>query len=62
MSQKNPTAFAEDGVYTVKLTRPVMLAGRGKFLPLPEHEMSGRVLNEIVAQEGGDVVDRADPR
>lgn len=51
-------AYAKTKTYRVKLTRPVVFLG-AKLLPLPFHEFSGAALNDLVAQEGSDVVDSA---
>lgn len=62
MTEPNQAAAYESGrVYLVRLTRAVTW-GRAKFLPLPEHEMNGDVLNDIVAEHGAEVIDSAKPK
>lgn len=61
MTAEMTPAYDDTTTYAVKFAWPVVFR-RSKFLPLPEHEMSGAVLKSIIEQEGADVVDSADPR
>jgi hypothetical protein len=56
-----PKPFEDEQSYSVKFKEPVFY-GRAKFLPLPVHEMTGAVLNAIVAEHGADVVDFAEAK
>jgi hypothetical protein len=58
MTAEMKPAYEDETIYAVKLVRPVVY-NRSKFLPLPVHEMSGRVLKAIIEQEGADVIDSA---
>jgi hypothetical protein len=49
-------AIDDDATYLVKLKR-VVSYGRAELRPLGEHQMLGRVLKEIAAKEGEDVID-----
>lgn len=62
-ARKKATASAYDDAlrYEVRLTRPVKLYGV-PFLPIDTHEMGGADLNLLVAAEGADCVDTAEPR
>lgn len=57
--KKSP--YEDKAEYEVKLMRTVMFRG-AKLLPLPTHDMSGKMLNALIEQEGGDVVDTAHAR
>lgn len=46
--------------YAVRLTR-VVNVGRLRLLPRNPHEIRGDALNELVAAEGEDIIDAADP-
>lgn len=54
-------AFQEGVEYDVKLKAVVKIIGT-TYLPLPVHRMDGWLVNQIVAQEGADVLDTASPR
>ncbi|MBB3996876.1 hypothetical protein [Aureimonas pseudogalii] len=58
---KTANAYDEETIFRVKLMRPVTYRG-APLTALPVHQMTGRALNAIVAQEGADVVDTAEPR
>jgi hypothetical protein len=50
--------YENDRMYEVRLMRVAYYRG-AKFLPLLLHEMTGEVLNEIVAEYGAGAVDSA---
>jgi hypothetical protein len=52
--------FADDTMYDVKLAW-VVVYDRSKYLPLPVHVMSGKILKAIIDQEGDNVLDSAQP-
>ena len=58
---ETPKPYDDERAYSVKFKEPVFY-GRAKFLPLPVHEMTGAVLNAIVAEYGAGVVDSAEAK
>jgi hypothetical protein len=54
-------AFDPETIYDVRLSRTVMV-GRARIKPLGVHQMTGATLNAIVAEEGADAIDSAEPR
>jgi hypothetical protein len=60
-SATSPGPFDPETIYDVRLTRTVMV-GRARIKPLGAHQMTGATLNAIVAEEGADAIDSADPR
>ena len=53
-------AYEPGTTYNVRLKKVVTL-GRLRLLPRNTHEILGAALNQIVADEGPEVVDAADP-
>jgi hypothetical protein len=54
-------AYEPDQIYDVKLARAVKVGG-ATIRPLGVHQMTGAVLNDIIAREGADAVSAAEPR
>ena len=59
MAKTTPT-YEPDAEYSVRLTRPVTVAGGKIIRPLSPVTFRGAYLTKLVAKEGTDVIDTAD--
>jgi hypothetical protein len=59
MAKKSQT-YEPEAEYEVTLAKPVTIFGQ-QLLPLHQHEMLGKVIAQIVEENGADVVAHAAP-
>ena len=61
MAKTKAPTYDADAEYSVKLTRPITIAGGRILRPINEQIFRGSYLKKIIDREGADVIDRANP-